>query len=183
MLLLALFWIANPRLRFYNSAIDWLIRLMQGVVDMLLLLKKIERIIVSALLIMMVITVLLATVEVGWLLLKDVITEPLFLLEVQELLDIFGLFLLVLIGIELMETLKVYLTERAIHVEVVFTVALIAVGRKVIILDVKEMSSLTLLGIAAIIIAMSFGYFLLKYLRHHEKEDRTAESLNKTTRE
>jgi uncharacterized membrane protein (DUF373 family) len=147
---------------------------------MLLFLKKIERVIVSALLIMMVITVILATMEVGWLLIKDIISEPMFLLEVGELLDLFGLFLLVLIGIELMETLKVYLTERAIHVEVVFTVALIAVGRKVIILDVKEMSSLTLLGIAAIIVAMSFGYFLLKYLRHHEKMDEAAEIIKKS---
>jgi len=74
---------------------------------MLLLLKKIERLIVSALLVMMVITVILATIEVGWMLLKDIMTAPLFLLEIQELLDLFGLFLLVLIGIELMETLKV----------------------------------------------------------------------------
>ncbi|NTV59468.1 MAG: phosphate-starvation-inducible E-like protein, partial [Deltaproteobacteria bacterium] len=77
---------------------------------MLLFLKKIERVIVSALLVMMVITVFLATIEVGWILVNDVITEPMFLLEIEELLDIFGLFLLVLIGIELMETLKVYLT-------------------------------------------------------------------------
>ena len=146
---------------------------------MLLFLKKIERVIVSALLVMMVITVILATIEVGWLLVKDVLTEPMFLLEVGELLEIFGLFLLVLIGIELMETLKVYLTERAIHVEVVFTVALIAVGRKVIILDVKELPGLTLLAIAAIIVAMSFGYFLLKYLRHHEKEDEAAGIIKK----
>jgi len=148
-------------------------------VFMLSLLKKIERIIVSALLIMMVITVLLATIEVGWILIKDVLTEPMFLLEVEELLDLFGLFLLVLIGIELMETLKVYLTERAVHVEVVFTVALIAVGRKVIILDVKEMPGVTLFAIAAIIVAMSFGYFLLKYLRHHEKEDEAAGIIKK----
>ena len=146
---------------------------------MLLFLKKIERVIVSALLVMMVITVFLATIEVGWILVNDVITEPMFLLEVEELLDLFGLFLLVLIGIELMETLKVYLTERAIHVEVVFTVALIAVGRKVIILDVKELPGTTLLAIAAIIVAMSFGYFLLKYLRHHEKEDQAAGIIKK----
>jgi len=148
---------------------------------MLLFLKKIERVIVSALLVMMVITVFLATIEVGWILVKDVITEPVFLLEVEELLDIFGLFLLVLIGIELMETLKVYLTERAIHVEVVFTVALIAVGRKVIILDVKQLPGTTLLAIAAIIVAMSFGYFLLKYLRHHEKEDEARAKVTKPT--
>jgi uncharacterized membrane protein (DUF373 family) len=47
-------------------------------------------------------------------------------------------------------------------VKVVFAVALIAIGRKVIILDLKEIPSLSLLGIAAIIISLSCGYFLVK---------------------
>ena len=133
---------------------------------MLLLLKKFERIIVSALIVMMAVTIFLATIELGWLIIKDIITPPIILLEIDELLDIFGLFLLVLLGIELVSTLKTYLTENEIHVEVVFAVALIAIGRKVIILDVKEISSLSLLGIAAIIISLSVGYFLVKRTFH-----------------
>jgi len=133
---------------------------------MLLLLKKFERIIVSTLLVMMAVTILLATVELAWLIIKDVITPPIILLEINELLDIFGLFLLVLLGIELISTLKTYLIENVVHVEVVFAVALIAIGRKVIILDIKEISSLSLLGIAAIIIALSVGYFLVKRTFH-----------------
>ena len=133
---------------------------------MLSLIKKFERIIVTTLIVMMAVTILLATVELGWLIIKDIITPPIILLEIDELLDIFGLFLLVLLGIELASTLKTYLTEKEIHVEVVFTVALIAIGRKVIILDVKEISSLSLLGIAAIIIALSVGYFLVKRASH-----------------
>jgi uncharacterized membrane protein (DUF373 family) len=129
---------------------------------MLIFLKKFERIIVTTLIVMMAVTILLATVELGWLIIKDIITPPIILLEIDELLDIFGLFLLVLLGIELASTLKTYLTEKEIHVEVVFTVALIAIGRKVIILDVKDISSLSLLGIAAIIISLSVGYFLVK---------------------
>ena len=135
---------------------------------MLPLLKKFERIIVIALIAMMALTILLATIELAWLIIKDVITPPIILLEINELLDIFGLFLLVLLGIELISTLKTYLTEKEIHVEVVFTVALIAIGRKVIILDVKEISSLSLLGIAAIIISLSVGYFLVKRIFHRE---------------
>jgi uncharacterized membrane protein (DUF373 family) len=129
---------------------------------MLPFLKKFERFIVTCLVVMMVVVIFLATLELGWLIVKDVITEPILLLEIQELLDIFGLFLLVLIGIELVGTLKTYLTENEIHVEVVFMVALIAIGRKVIILDVKELSSLTLIGIAAIIISLSVGYYFFK---------------------
>lgn len=129
---------------------------------MLPFLKKFERFIVTSLVVMMVVVIFLATLELGWLIVKDVITEPILLLEIQELLDIFGLFLLVLIGIELVGTLKTYLTENEVHVEVVFLVALIAIGRKVIILDVKELSSLTLIGIAAIIISLSVGYYFFK---------------------
>jgi uncharacterized membrane protein (DUF373 family) len=115
---------------------------------------------------MMGVTILLATIELAWLIIKDVITPPVILLEIHELLDIFGLFLLVLLGIELISTLKTYLTENEVHVEVVFAVALIAIGRKVIILDVKELSSLSLIGIAAIIISLSVGYFLVKRALH-----------------
>jgi len=141
---------------------------------MLPLLKKFERIIVIALIVMMAVTILLATVELAWLIIKDVITPPIILLEINELLDIFGLFLLVLLGIELISTFKTYLTENEIHIEVVFAVALIAIGRKVIILDVKEISSLSLLGIAAIIISLSIGYFLVKLTLHrgsHKSHD------------
>ena len=133
---------------------------------MLKFLKKFERMIITTLIVMMVVTILLATIELGWLIIKDIISPPVILLEINELLDIFGLFLLVLLGIELVSTLKTYLTENEIHVEVVFAVALIAIGRKVIILDVKELSSLSLIGIASIIISLSVGYFLVKRSYH-----------------
>jgi uncharacterized membrane protein (DUF373 family) len=61
-----------------------------------------------------------------------------------------------------LETVKAYLVDNVIRVHVVFTVALIAISRKVIILDVKETPSLKLAGIAAIIIALSLGYFCIK---------------------
>jgi len=124
-------------------------------------LEKIERVIVLSLLVMMVAVVLLSTVDLGWLIVKDIITPPVFLLDIDELLDVFGMFLLVLIGVELLETVKMYLTKKTVHVEVVFTVAMIAIARKVIILDVKELPSLTLMGIGVIIIALSAGYYLL----------------------
>lgn len=136
---------------------------------MLTFLKKFERIIVTALIVLMALTISLATLDLAWLIIKDVITPPIILLDINELLDIFGLFLLVLLGIELMTTLKTYLTEKEIHVEVVFAVALIAIGRKVVILDVKEISSLSLLGIAAIIISLSVGYILVKRGFHRDR--------------
>jgi len=129
-------------------------------------LEKLERVIVLSLLIMMVAVVFLATVDLGWLIIKDMITPPVILLDINELLEVFGMFLLVLIGVELLETVKMYLTKKMVHVEVVFTVAMIAIARKVIILDIKEVSSLTLIGIGAIIVALSAGYYLLTIKRN-----------------
>ena len=100
---------------------------------------------------------------------------PIFILNIKEILEIFGLFLLVLIGIELFETMEIYIKENVVHIEVVLTVALIAVARKVIILDVKKVDSATLLGIAAIILALSVGYYLIMKTepakRHDESEE------------
>jgi len=125
-------------------------------------LRNFEKFITVSLIIMMAVVILLATIELGWIIINDIITPPVLLLDINEMLDIFGLFLLVLIGIELLETIKAYLSQRVIRVEVVIIVALIAIARKVIILDIKELSSLTLIGIAAIILALSAGYYLLK---------------------
>jgi uncharacterized membrane protein (DUF373 family) len=52
-----------------------------------------------------------------------------------------------------------------IHVEVVLEVALIAIARKVILLDFKEYSGLTVFAIAALIIALAAGYYLEKRSR------------------
>ena len=129
---------------------------------MLDLLKKFEKTVTVTLVVMMAVVVLLATIELGWIIVQDIITPPVFLLEIDELLDIFGLFLLVLIGVELLETIKAYLKENVVHFDVVLTVAMIAITRKVITLDVKELPALTLVGIAAIIVALAAAKYFFR---------------------
>ena len=65
--------------------------------------KKFERVIFISLIVMMSLVVLLATIELGWIIIKDIISPPIFLLEINELFEIYGLFMLVLIGIELLD--------------------------------------------------------------------------------
>ncbi len=80
----------------------------------------------------------------------------------KHLHGIFGGFLSVLIGIELLHTIKMYLKEDVVHVEIVLLVALIGISRHVIDLDYKHLDPITIFGIAALILALSFGYFLIK---------------------
>jgi uncharacterized membrane protein (DUF373 family) len=125
-------------------------------------LKKFESLVVYALIGMMVLVVTMSTLELGWIIVKDIITPPIILLEIEELLEIFGFFLLVLIGVELLETIKAYLVEKVVHVEVVIEVALIAIARKVIILDLEKYENLTLIGIAALILAIAVAIYAIK---------------------
>ena len=132
------------------------------------MLKKFEKAIVYSLIGMMMIVVLLATAELGWIIVKDIVSPPRFLLEIYEVLDIFGYFLLVLIGVELLETIKAYLVEHVVHTEIVLEVALIAIARKVIILDVKELAPLTLVGIASLVITLALAYRLERHGRFNK---------------
>lgn len=131
---------------------------------MLILLKRFEHCIVLSLILMMMVVVLLSTIELGWLIVKDMLTPPIVLLEIDELLELFGFFMLVLIGIELLETIRAYYVDHSVHAEIVIKVAIIAIARKIIILDVKDLPSLTLIGIAAIVLALSAAYFAIKRL-------------------
>lgn len=123
---------------------------------------RLEKVVLNALMVMMGLVVVLATAELGWIIVKDVLTPPVILLEIEELLEIFGFFLLVLIGIELLETLRAYVIEHVIHAEIVLMVAMIAIGRKVIILDVKALEPLTLIGIGIVMLSLAAAYFIIR---------------------
>jgi len=125
-------------------------------------LDKFQKIIISILTILMGLVVMLATLELIYVIAFEILSPPLVLLDADELLEIFGYFLLILIGIELLETFSIYLHERAINVQVVLLVAMIALARKVIILDAEEIPSLNLIAIGFIILALAAGYYLVK---------------------
>jgi uncharacterized membrane protein (DUF373 family) len=127
-------------------------------------LERFEKIISITLIVMMAFVVALATIELGWLIVSDLLDEREVLLGIGELLDLFGFFMLVLIGLELLETIRAYISEHVVHAEVVIEVAIIAIARKVIILDVKELEPLALIGIAAIIVALGGAYWIIKRL-------------------
>ena len=121
-----------------------------------------EKVIVVALLGLMMLAVLLSTVELGVIFVQELIRPPLMLLNLEEMLTVFGFFLMVLIGLELLESIKAYLVEDRVHAEVVFLVAIVAVSRKIIILDYKTITPEMLYGMAAVIVALGVGYFLVK---------------------
>ena len=126
------------------------------------ILHTFTRFIILALIGMMMFAVLLSTVELLIILVVEVLKPPEYLLGIENLFEIFGFFMMILIGLELLESIRTYLADELLHVEVVFLVAMIAIARKVIILEVKDLDPLVLMGIASIILSLAAGYFLVK---------------------
>jgi uncharacterized membrane protein (DUF373 family) len=54
-------------------------------------------------------------IDLAWAIVQEILKPPNLLVEVENLLDLFGLFLLVLIGVELLDTIRAYLKEHVVH--------------------------------------------------------------------
>src|SRR5271165_5321966 len=120
---------------------------------------NVQKLTVMALAVMLMVVMLLSTIHLGVLIWQEILKPPRWLIAVQGLLEIFGYFLLVLIGVELLETLKAYVRKDVIHVRVVLEVALIAMVRKVIIEEPNTMPGATLFGVAALIFALCLAFY------------------------
>ena len=129
---------------------------------MINIIDRIEKVVVLGLLGLMLLVVVAGAIELIFVVIDAMMEPPRFLLlDINELLQIFGFFLLVLIGLELLATIRMYIQDETIHVEFVMVVALIAVSRKIIVLDYEKTDAITVIGIAALVISLSAGYYLM----------------------
>ena len=127
-----------------------------------------QKIIIAALMWLMAFVVFMATLKLVYILVVDIFV-PLDGLEINDLVGFFGYILLVLIGVELLETFKSYELEKTVNVQIVFLVAMIAMARSIIIMELDLSSSETnMVGTAAIIASLSLGYYLIERARHRD---------------
>jgi uncharacterized membrane protein (DUF373 family) len=124
--------------------------------------NKFERFIYGILIALLMVVLVFAVGELVWLLITNLTNSPRYLLENHEFTNVLGVFLLVLIGVELLDTMLEYFRENAIHVEIVVLLSIIAIARKVILLEPSMTNGLELIGIGIIIIGLSAAYFMIK---------------------
>lgn len=94
--------------------------------------------------------VLVASSRDGW-----IVISP------DELFFIFEALFLVLIALELLETIVLYLKERVFHVGGIILVAITALARKIIVLNLDKYEPLMIIGLAALVIGLGVSYFLV----------------------
>ncbi|MBT9311645.1 phosphate-starvation-inducible PsiE family protein [Leptothoe kymatousa] len=80
----------------------------------------------------------------------------------NTLSEIFGLFLSVLIALEILENITAYLKKHVVQVELVIVTSLTAVARKIIILDLEKITGVSLIGLAISIVALSISYWIVR---------------------
>lgn len=130
----------------------------------LLLLEESEKLVSKILAVGLLIVILVAlfnlAIALGQLLYIST-KDPISFFD-QKMLKIFGLFLDLLIALELLENVTVYLRKHIIQIELVIVTAFIAVARKIIIFDFDKYTFRELIGLGITIFCISIAYCLVK---------------------
>ncbi len=127
--------------------------------------KRFETWLAKLLSLFMIAVILVSTIDLGLILLRVILEPPENFLG-RVLIDIFGFFLNVLIALEILENITAYLRKNAVQVELVIVTSIIAVARKIIILDFDKVDGIDIIGLGIAIFALSISYWIVRNTKH-----------------
>lgn len=127
------------------------------------LIHKVENVVSKVLSIALLVVITISLIDLMTILGQELLVEPVGFFN-TTLLDIFGLFLNILIALELLENITAYLRNHIVQVELVIVTSLIAVARKIIIFDFARYENLDLIALGFAILALSVSYWLIRRL-------------------
>ena len=140
---------------------DGLLKILHGVIHVA----------VRVLAVLMTLVILWGVADVVYVLYQRLLESPFMLLTVSDILLVFGSFMAVLIAIEIFINITLYIKHDALPIKMVIATALMAVARKVIMLDFKELDWHYLIGIGVVILALGLTYWLISYKPQPSKQD------------
>jgi len=119
------------------------------------------RVAVKVLAVLMALIIIFSVVDVIYVFYVRLSAPPIFMLGVRDIFQLFGTIMVALIAIEIFVNVRLYLGTDVLPVRLVVATALMAVARKVIILDLDEIEAEYVFGIAAIALSFGITYWLL----------------------
>lgn len=131
---------------------------------LLAILNSLIRAALRILAVLMVFVILMGVIDVGWTLYQKLVTPPTYILTISDILATFGAFMAVLIAIEIFVNITIYLRDNVFHVKIVIATALMAISRKVIILDLDNVSPEYLWGIGLIVLTVGITYWIVSQI-------------------
>jgi uncharacterized membrane protein (DUF373 family) len=130
--------------------------------SLLIILHHIIRSAVKFLSILMVIIILLGIADVIYMIYSKLILPAATTVTINHIIPVFGAFLAVLIAIEIFINITLYIRKDVIHIKLVIATALMAISRKVIIFDFKQITPMYIFGTASVIFALGTTYWLIE---------------------
>lgn len=127
-------------------------------------LKKIIHICLKVLGLLMIVVIISGVVDVAWTIYQKFASEPRFILTINDILMTFGAFMVVLIAIEIFQNIILYLRDDVIHVKIVLATALMAIARKVIILDYDDLEPMYVFATGVVLVATGIAYWFVHKL-------------------
>lgn len=128
---------------------------------MINILHRIIRGSVRVMAVLMVVTIVWGVFDVGYMIYSQLLNPLVTEFKVQHIILVFGAFLAVLIAIEIFLNITLYLRDDVVHVKLVVATALMAIARKVIVMDFKEIEPMYVLSTAAVVLALGIVYWLM----------------------
>ena len=116
---------------------------------------------IKVLAVLMVLVIIWGVLDVIYVLYSRFMAPPVMLLEVSDIFVIFGAFMVVLIAVEIFINIRLYLGTNLLPIRLVVATALMAIARKVIILDIATVTAQQMLAIAAVVLALGVTHWLV----------------------
>ncbi len=130
------------------------------------LLHRLIRLCVKFMAILMALVILFGVADVVYVMVARVMAPPRGLLTVSDIFAIFGSFMVVLIAIEIFINIRLYLGTRTLPIKLVIATALMAIARKVIVLDLSSIEAIYVFAIAVVVVALGLTYWLIGRSSH-----------------
>lgn len=132
-------------------------------------LKVMESIVAKCLSIGMIIVLVVAVTDLFIFLVQEIFAPPRGFFTVT-LFEIFGLFLNILIALEVLENITAYLKRHVVQVELVIVTSLTAIARKIIIFEFSKAGGIELIGLGVAILALSISYWIVRRVTPEPEE-------------
>jgi len=126
------------------------------------LLHRTIRMGVKFLALLMVIVIMFGIVDVVYVIYQKIVDPPFMLMTINDMLETFGAFLAVLIAIEIFLNITLYIRSDVIPVKLVVATALMAISRKVIVFDYKNLEPEYVSASALVLVALGITYWLIQ---------------------
>lgn len=122
-------------------------------------LHRVMRVAAYILAVAMVFVILVGVISVLHTIFLNLTQPPYFL--IPDIIKTFGAFLAVLIAYEIFSNIRLYIRSDVFPMKLVVATAIMAIARKIIILDMAEYTPLDLIGMGIIVVGLGITYWLI----------------------